>query len=105
MNRNISKQIAEKITNEQLLQMFINAKNNIKDWNVVSNVNKGLTKGTAWNILAKDFNVNIYYNNLTKINMIREFGEYLPEELKIKNVKNVSVITLIHQEPNFDKFI
>lgn len=100
MNRNYAKKIAENITNEQLQDMLNSAKNNIKDWTKVSNCNKGLTKGTAWNILAKDFNVLNNYSNLAKINMIREFGEYLPDELKIKKKPRV-YSNPIHQDPQF----
>ena len=53
MNRPDAKKIAQYITNEQLQKMFDNAKVGIKDWTKVSIVNKGLTKGVAWNILAK----------------------------------------------------
>lgn len=100
MNRNYAKKIAENITNQQLQDMLNQAKTNIKDWTKVSTVNKGMTKGTAWNILAKDFNVNEKYHILAKINMIREFGEYLPDELKIKKKSKVS-LNPIHQNPQF----
>jgi hypothetical protein len=39
--------------------MFDLAKNNIEDWSKVSIVNKGMTKGTAWNILASDLMLRI----------------------------------------------
>lgn len=100
MNRNYAKKIAENITNQQLQDMLNQAKTNIKDWTKVSTVNKGMTKGTAWNILAKDFNINEKYHILAKINMIREFGEYLPDELKIKKKSKVS-LNPIHQNPQF----
>ena len=99
MNRPDAKKIAETITNEQLLQIFILAKENIADWTKTSNVNKGLTKGTAWNILAKDFDVSNKYRNLAKINMIREFGEYLPKELKPVKDKHHPTNYPMHQEP------
>ena len=104
MNRPDAKKIADTITNEQLLQMFNSAKENITDWTKISNVNKGMTKGAAWNILAKDFDVSKKYHNLAKINMIREFGEYLPKELKPVKYKRHSSKPPIHQEPNFDNF-
>jgi hypothetical protein len=31
-----------------------------------------MTKGTAWNILASDFDVTHSYSNIAKVNMIRE---------------------------------
>lgn len=99
MNRTDAKKIAQTITNEQLLEMFNNAKLGIKDWTKVSSVNKGITKGTAWNILAKDFDVNKKHHILGKINMIREFGEFLPEELKPEKKTRKKYTDLIHQEP------
>lgn len=103
MNKNSAKKIAETITNEQLLEMFDTAKSFISDWSKISTINKGMTKGTAWNILASDFNVKIYYNTIIKTNMIREFGEFLPKELKIeKKVKIVNYQLPVHQEPKFN---
>ena len=67
MNRTDAKLIAEKITNEELAEMFANAKANITDWTKVSSVNKGMSKGAAWNILASDFDVEKTYNNLAKV--------------------------------------
>lgn len=101
MNRKNAKLIAETITNDQLQQMFENAKNNITDWTVVSNVNKGITKGVGWNILAKNFDINEKYHIMAKINMVREFGDYLPDELKPqKKIKQKSKPP-IHQKPKF----
>jgi len=99
MNKPDAKKIAQKITNEQLLEMFNNAKIGIKDWKKVSVVNKGLSKGTAWNILAKDFDVNINHHILGKINMVREFGEFLPEELKPEKKTRKKYDNPIHQDP------
>ena len=101
MNKSDAKKISEIITNEELADMFANAKANIIDWTKVSNVNKGMSKGTAWNILASDFDINKIYHNLTKYNMIREFGEFIPNHLKpIKKIK-VAKPNVIHQEPIF----
>ena len=102
MNKNDARKIAETITNEQLKNMFDNAKANITDWTKVSNVNKGMSKGVSWNILAKDFNVNSIHHILAKTNMVREFGEFLPDHLKLqKTNKQVSNKPYIHQEPKF----
>jgi hypothetical protein len=100
MNRKDAKEIAQKITNEQLQQMFDNAKKGIKDWTKVSNGNKGLSKGIAWNILARNFDVTKTYHILAKINMVREFGEFLPDELKIKKVKR-KFTPPVHHDPIF----
>lgn len=100
MNRNDARKIAETITNKQLQQMLETAKAKITDWTKVSSVNKSFTKGVAWNILAKDFDVTYKYHILSKTNMIREFGEFLPDELKIKKVKR-QFPTPTHQDPQF----
>lgn len=101
MNRADSKKIAETISNEQLKDMFEKAKSLITDWTKVSNVNKGMTKGAAWNILASNFDVNEKYHKLAKYNMLREYGEYLPDELKpVKKVK-ITPSYIHHEEPKF----
>ena len=100
MNKTDSKKIAKIITNEQIQEMFNNAKNNIKDWTKVSSVNKGITKGVAWNVLAKDFDINYNYHILSKTNFVREFGEFLPEDIKIKKIPKKTQKP-IHQEPKF----
>lgn len=101
MNRSIAKNIAEKISNEQIKEMFDRAKEGIKDWRVVSDCNKGITKGTAWNILAKDFDINDNYTNLAKTNFIREFGKYLPNDLKPKKKEVKPTKPPVHQDPIF----
>ena len=100
MNRIDARKIAEKITNEQLQKMFESAKKEIKDWTKVSSVNKGLTKGTAWNVLAKDFDVNHNYHIMAKTNMVREFGEFLPVEIKPER-KTKKMNNPVHQDPIF----
>jgi len=67
MNRPLARQIADVITNDQLKQMFDNAKKGITNWNRVSSCNKGFTKGVAWNILAKDFDVKKSYHRLARV--------------------------------------
>lgn len=104
MNKYLAKKIAENITNEQLKDMFETAKNNITDWTRVSSVNKNMTKGTAWNILAKDFDTSVDHHILAKTNMVREFGDHLPSEFVNQynvNHKSKIAITPIHQEPIF----
>jgi hypothetical protein len=100
MNRNDARKIAESITNAQLLDMLNRAKKEIKDWTKVSSVNKGLTKGTSWNVLAKDFDVNHNYHIMAKTNMVREFGEFLPVEIKPKK-KTKKNTNPVHQDPIF----
>ena len=103
MNRTKAKRTASKITNAHIQQMFDNAKKSIKDWTKVSSVNKGMTKGTAWNMLTKGFDVNEPLHILAKINMLAEFGEFLPEEAKFPPLEAVEpkVIKPVHQDPIF----
>ena len=93
--------ISERITNEQLQLMFDNAKGQVKDWTVVSACNKGFTKGVAWNILAKDFDINKEYRNIAKYNMVREFGDYLPNELKVPKTPKPPKRPPTHHDPIF----
>lgn len=101
MNQSDARKIAETITNEQLQAMFDRAKAEIKDWEKVSAVNKGMTKGAAWNILAANFDVSKPWNVLAKKNMVWEFGDFLPDELKPKK-KARSLPKVVHQNPIFD---
>jgi len=101
MNRKQARKIAETITNEQIKQMFDNAKAKIKDWTKTSLINKGMTKGVAWNILAKDFDLETKHHILVKTNMVREFGEFLPDELKPKKKEKRQFTQPTHQDPHF----
>lgn len=102
MNKSDAKKIAETITFEQVQEMFNNAKEQITDWSEVSAVNKGMTKGTAWNILKHGVKPEIVNQPLTLKNMVWEFGDYLPESLKIKKPnKKQTKIDVHHQEPIF----
>jgi hypothetical protein len=100
MNRSDARRIAETITNDQLRQMFDNAKIGVKNWTETSICNLGFTKGVAWNILAKDFDVNHKYHILAKTNMVREFGEFLPDGLKPVKIKK-TIKPPIHFDPIF----
>jgi hypothetical protein len=104
MNRHYARELAEKVTNEDLLQMFLNAQDQIKNWNVQSRVNRGMTKGAAFNILSYEVSspdfLKTQIHILAKKNMIWEFGEYLPNySPKVKKEK--PDIRIVHQEPKF----
>jgi len=101
MNRNDARKLAEVITNQELSDMLNAAKIGIKDWAQVSNVNKGMTKGVSWNILAKDFNIDGTYHVIAKTNMIREFGNFLPNAKK-PSKKQKTIIAVVHQDPIFN---
>lgn len=101
MNKTDAKLIAETITNEQLQQMFETAIDNITDWCVPSIVNKYMSKGTAWNILYGANKVIGNHSVLAKTNMIREFGEFLPDELKPQKKISKKTVIPFHQDPIF----
>ena len=102
MNKTNAKKIAETITFAQLQEMFNNARKNVNDWTEVSVVNKQMTKGTAWNILYPSLKPGIMIHAMAVKNMIWEFGDYLPDHLKIKKQsKNVVAVNITHQEPIF----
>jgi len=101
MNRSAARQIAGTITNQQIQQMFENAKAQISDWTVVSKVNKGMTKGTAWNILAAKFDVDAQHHILAKTNMVWEFGKYLPDDLKPPKKSKKPATIPVHEQPKF----
>lgn len=81
MNKYNARKIAETITNEEIIIMFKRARKNIKNWDAKSIVNKDFSKGVIWDILTKNFDVDKKYHVLAKTNMVREYGEYLPEHL------------------------
>lgn len=107
MNRNEAKKIAETVSNKDLNEMFKNAQSSITDWKQVSRVNIGLSKGIAFNILSngfgKEFDESKAIHILAKINMIREFGEFLPNYSKPIRKERTENSTS-HQEPNFLNF-
>lgn len=97
MNKKDSKLIAETITNEELAEMFVQAKLKITDWTTTSLVNKCMSKGVSWSILAKVFDQSHQYHILGKTNMVREFGEFLPENLKPKKKQKNNLNPPIHK--------
>ena len=101
MNRNHANIISERITNKQLVDMLEAAKEGITDWTQKSRVNKGITLGCSWNILANDFDPTKKHNNIFKINLIWDFGDFLPEHLKVPKKIKVTLKPPVHQEPKF----
>ncbi|MBL4765074.1 MAG: hypothetical protein JKX67_07330 [Colwellia sp.] len=103
MNKTNARKIAETINFSELSVMFASAKANITDWTQISAVNNSMSKGTAWNILYKGLKPEIMLQPCALKNMIWEFGDHLPEHLKIKIQVKTKVSTAItHQEPIFD---
>jgi hypothetical protein len=102
MNKTNAKKISEIITFSQVQEMLNNAQERITDWSEVSAVNKSMTKGTAWNILKHGAKPEIIHQPLALKNIIWEFGDYLPESIKIKKPnKKKSRLNVHHQEPIF----
>ena len=93
---------------ESIELMLENAKTGIKDWTKRSVVNKTFDKGAAWNMLANPKSINALKNGemkrasiLYKTNLVREFGEFLPEHLK-SPCKKKDFPEPIHQKPIFN---
>lgn len=109
MKRSYAKKLAESVTNQELREMFYNAQRSLTQWGgweKVSKVNKSISTATAFNILScgvdSDDFLEQKISHIAKFNMIREFGEYLPnykpEQAKVKpNIK------IAHHEPKFLK--
>ncbi|WP_238938686.1 hypothetical protein [Pseudomonas typographi] len=103
MNKTDAKRIAETITTEQLEAMFERAKAGITNWEQVSAVNPGMTKGTTWNILSAALNASggARLRQLAVTNMVWEFGDFLDDSLKPAKKKRQPAQAPYHQEPNF----
>lgn len=104
MNKYQCRELAYKITEAEMREMFEKAKTGIKDWTKVSRINKSMSRGAAFNILYGSYSSIEFrfQSGLAKRNMIFEFQEFLPEYLILeKKVKNKSEIKIIHQEPKF----
>lgn len=106
MNKINAKKIAQTVTMEQLQSMFDRVEREFTDWESVSAVNKGISKGAAWNILKAGFDsmnkITDRDRNLGVKNMIWEFGDYLSDDLKIKKKRSFSEPKQIHhQNPKF----
>ena len=94
MNKQKAKKLAKIISHSDFQLMFELAKKEIKDWTIPSNVNKGLSKGKAWNLLypmsfkSESFFKSHDTGNLAKINMIREFGDHIEHLYELDEKKN-----------------
>ena len=82
MNDKFAKELSHKITNIQIADMLEKAKTGVKDWTKASKANKGLSRGTHWNMFYKYFNVNNECLPIIKFRLIQEYGEFLPCELQ-----------------------
>ena len=98
MTRTDARKLAEIITVSELKETILNAYSLIDDWTVPSKVNKGMSKGTAFNVLTcGEITENMHV--IAKINIIREFSLYLPEKYRVFKKESAKTITLCHQDP------
>lgn len=100
MNRKEAKQIALTISKTQMIEMFLTAQKEIKDWTQAAIVNKGMSKGMAFNIFTSDIENCDKWIWIGRYNAIREFGDYIPGYVKPGKEKKKSYIP-IHQDPIF----
>jgi hypothetical protein len=103
MNRSEAKQLAEKVTLEELRQMMNTAKEKVPDWTIASRVNKGLSLGITYNIFTagwEKYSSEKDIHILAKTNMIWAFGEYFPGYTK-KVRKEKQEVVAHHQDPKF----
>jgi hypothetical protein len=102
MNHVRAKRIADVVKNEEILQMLLKAQKHITGWEEPSKLNKGISKGICWNILTKDFNVKNKLHPMVKINLLKEYGEYL-EGYGEEPPPKKRPTKVPHQEPIFLK--
>lgn len=98
MTKARAREIAEKLSNRQLEEMFKTAQIKIRDWKQPSFTNRGMSKGTVFNVLSKGgFDTPLHIR--IKINMVMEFEEFLPKEILYEKWPAKKVVE--HQEPEF----
>ena len=109
MRRSYAKQLAEGVTNQELREMFYNAQRSLTQWGgweKVSKVNKSISTATAFNILSCGVDSEDFLDQriapIAKFNMIREFGEYLPN-YQTEQTRTKPNIKITHHEPKFLK--
>jgi hypothetical protein len=103
MHRHEARKIAEKITDAQIHDLLVTARKNITKWSDPSRINKTMSRGVVFNIIngavdntdPKAVRVSV----LIKQNIIREFGEYLPDNLKIDKKKRADNTAPYHEDP------
>lgn len=105
MNRERAKILAENVSDiEILFEMFRNVKKDKNfDFSKRCNVNKMMSFGTSFNIYVKCLNAESSKlpSELAIINMIRDFGRFLPSDFtkKVLFTKRKKLPKIVHQEP------
>ena len=95
MTKTEAKKLANDVTLENIVKMFVTARTEIKDWTIPSKLNKGMSKGACFNILVQCLHVDSYHIN---VNQLFEFGDYYPDYDKTINKKQ-KITNFMHQEP------
>jgi hypothetical protein len=95
---------AGKISNVDIHNMLKRAANEVKDWTKPSKGNKGISRGSNWNIFCKDFDINKQYSAIHKYRIIQEFGEFLDDNLKTTKKAKPKSKTPTHFAPDLSKF-
>lgn len=105
MNKNSAKRIAREneISYGEIKEILTKARASDINWEAVSSVNKGITKGVAFNIFWKgitDEDHVVPYSTLYAQNVLREFGEF-SQYADYNNPKKQRNATtkVVHQEP------
>lgn len=101
--KNYCRVLAETVTNQQIYDMLKRAKENVSNWEAPSRANKGISRGSNWNMFCKDFSVDGTYASILKYRMLEEFGEYLDEDLKPEPRKKREIKTT-HFPPDLSNF-
>lgn len=99
------RELADRITNDEILQMLESAKSNISNWSKPSNNSARISKGKIWNMLAANFDIDYPYSDLAKFKLLLEFGEYIPahlREYKQPKFKAKEDKQVMHEEPIFE---
>lgn len=102
LSKDYCHKLSESISNKDLMQMLGKAQRTIKDWSVPSRSNKGLSRGTNWNLFCKHFTINSSISAIIKYRMLEEFGEFLPDHLVPIKAKTQPTKRPTHQEPVFN---
>jgi len=114
MEREIAKKIAIGATMKEVIKTLQNAESKITNWNVRSEVNRGLSKGVTFNIFTKylvslkenhaipegvdfyTFQGDWQFNDI-KEKIIWEFGEFYPDVTEL--IKNWELNNFSHSKP------
>jgi ATP-dependent phosphoenolpyruvate carboxykinase len=101
MTQQYAKDLANRMSNQEIKEMLVNAMNGITDWTQPCKLNSGMSWGIAWNLLAKNFDGNNGHREFHKVQLLRMFEAWLPEKYKQVRKKKMNPEKVAHQEPDF----